>query len=342
MFAKTRTINRQYVGKNIQNFMEVPDLISIQTSSYESFLQSEKLKRGEPLANQGLQEVFTSTFPIESPNGDMSLEFEYYELDYDNIKFSELECKQKGLTYSVPLKARIDLSFLNDGHIIQKDIYMGDIPLMTDRGTFIINGAERVVVSQIHRSPGVIFCHDKGVYSSRIIPYRGSWLEFEIDQKKELIFAKIDRKKKILGTIFLRALGYNTREEIIRCFYVTEDVAVSADTTVREGLIDKVLASAVIIKDENGEEKRLFNAGVRLHPHDIDELIANNVSEICVIKFDTRQNPGNKDEENLSLDSQMIINCFEREDRAQRSKGHEPSPTGHDRGNPQCGKIHPH
>ena len=314
MFAKTRTINRQYVGKNIQNFMEVPDLISIQTSSYESFLQAERMKRGEPLENQGLQEVFTSTFPIESPNGDMSLEFEYYELDYDNIKFSELECKKKGLTYSVPLKARINLTFLNDGHIIQKDIYMGDIPLMTDRGTFIINGAERVVVSQIHRSPGVIFCHDKGVYSSRIIPYRGSWLEFEIDQKKELIFAKIDRKKKILGTIFLRALGYNTREEIIRCFYVTEDVAVKDETEIRESLVDRVLASAVIIKDENGEEKRLFNAGVRLHPHDIDELIANNISEICVIKFDTRQNPGNKDENNDSLDSQMIINCFEREE----------------------------
>ena len=314
MFAKTRTINRQYVGKNIQNFMEVPDLISIQTSSYESFLQAERMKRGEPLENQGLQEVFTSTFPIDSPNGDMSLEFEYYELDYDNIKFSELECKKKGLTYSVPLKARINLTFLNDGHIIQKDIYMGDIPLMTDRGTFIINGAERVVVSQIHRSPGVIFCHDKGVYSSRIIPYRGSWLEFEIDQKKELIFAKIDRKKKILGTIFLRALGYNTREEIIRCFYVTEDVAVKDETEIRESLVDRVLASAVIIKDENGEEKRLFNAGVRLHPHDIDELIANNISEICVIKFDTRQNPGNKDENNDSLDSQMIINCFEREE----------------------------
>ena len=314
MFAKTRTINRQYVGKNIQNFMEVPDLISIQTSSYESFLQAERMKRGEPLENQGLQEVFTSTFPIESPNGDMSLEFEYYELDYDNIKFSELECKQKGQTYSVPLKARINLTFLNDGHIIQKDIYMGDIPLMTDRGTFIINGAERVVVSQIHRSPGVIFCHDKGVYSSRIIPYRGSWLEFEIDQKKELIFAKIDRKKKILGTIFLRALGYNTREEIIRCFYVTEDVAVKNETEVRESLVDRVLASAVIIKDENGEEKRLFNAGVRLHPHDIDELIANNISEICVIKVDTRQTPGNKDENNDSLDSQMIINCFEREE----------------------------
>ena len=314
MFAKTRTINRQYIGKDIQNFMDVPNLIDIQTSSYESFLQAERLKRGEPLLNQGLQEAFTSIFPIESPNGDMSLEFEYYELDYANIKFSELECKKKGATYSVPLKARIDLTFLNDGHIIQKDIYMGDIPLMTDRGTFIINGAERVVVSQIHRSPGVIFQHEKGVWSSRIIPYRGSWLEFEIDQKKELIFAKIDRKKKILGTIFLRALGYNTREDIIRCFYKTENVQVVDSTEAREVLIDKVLASAVILKDENGEEKRLFNAGTRLHPHDIDDLVANGISEICVIKLNTKKNPNDKDEKNESLDSQIIINCFEREE----------------------------
>ena len=314
MFAKTRTINRQYIGKDFQNFMDVPNLIDIQTSSYESFLQAERLKRGEPLLNQGLQEAFTSIFPIESPNGDMSLEFEYYELDYANIKFSELECKKKGATYSVPLKARIDLTFLNDGHIIQKDIYMGDIPLMTDRGTFIINGAERVVVSQIHRSPGVIFQHEKGVWSSRIIPYRGSWLEFEIDQKKELIFAKIDRKKKILGTIFLRALGYNTREDIIRCFYKTENVQVVDSTEAREALIDKVLASAVILKDENGEEKRLFNAGTRLHPHDIDDLVANGISEICVIKLNTKKNPNDKDEKNESLDSQIIINCFEREE----------------------------
>lgn len=314
MFAKTRTINRQYIGKDIQNFMDVPDLIDIQTSSYESFLQAQKIKAGEAPENQGLQEVFTSTFPIESPNGDMSLEFEYYELDYPNIKFTELECKQKGLTYSVPLKARIDLTFLNDGHIIQKDIYMGDIPLMTERGTFIINGAERVVVSQIHRSPGVIFQHEKGVYSSRIIPYRGSWLEFEIDQKKDLIYAKIDRKKKILGTMFLRALGYNTREEIIRCFYAVEKASVSDNAEVREALVDRVLASAVIINDENGNEKRLFNAGSRLHPHDIDDLLANNITEIDVINFNTKKNPNDKDEKNTSLDSQIIINCFEREE----------------------------
>ena len=314
MFAKTRTINRQYIGKDIQTVMDVPNLIGIQTSSYESFLQSERLKNGEKLLNQGLQDVFNSTFPIESPNGDMSLEYEFYELDWANLKFSEIECKQKGVTYSVPLKARINLNFLQTGAILQKDIYMGDIPLMTDRGTFIVNGAERVVVSQIHRSPGVIFCHDKGVYSSRIIPYRGSWLEFEIDQKNEYIYAKIDRKKKILGTIFLRALGYSTREEIIRCFYDVEDVEVKSDNDSKEALFDKVLASAVLIKDENGEEKRLFNAGTRLKAHDVDDLVANKIEKITVIRFDTRANPLNKEEKNNSLDSQMIINCFDREE----------------------------
>ena len=239
MFAKTRTINRQYIGKDIQSFMDVPNLIAIQTASYESFLQADALKEKKEILQQGLQDVFTSTFPIESPNGDMALEYEFYELDWDNIKFSEIECKKKGLTYSVPLKARISLNFLQTGAILQKDIYMGDIPLMTDRGTFVINGAERVVVSQIHRSPGVIFCHDKGLYSSRIIPYRGSWLEFEIDQKKELIFAKIDRKKKILGTVFLRALGYSTREEIIRCFYDVEDIDVKSDDFIKLSIEDK-------------------------------------------------------------------------------------------------------
>lgn len=314
MFAKTRTINRQYVGKDIKSSMDVPDLIGIQTSSYENFLQAERLKKGEKPLNQGLQEAFASIFPIESPNGDMSLEFEYYELDYANIKFNELECKQKGLTYSVPLKARIDLTFFNDGHIIQKDIYMGDIPLMTDRGTFIINGAERVVVSQIHRSPGVIFQHEKGVYSSRIIPYHGSWLEFEIDQKKDLIYAKIDRKKKILGTLFLRALGYTTREEIIKCFYVTENVEIGDTPEERESLVDRVLARAVVITGEDGEEKRLFNAGVRLHPHDIDDLVANEIKEVCLIRFNTKKNPNNKEEENESLDSEIIIKCFEKEE----------------------------
>ncbi|MGP1522416.1 MAG: DNA-directed RNA polymerase subunit beta [Treponema sp.] len=306
MFAKSRTVNRQYIGKNIRNFMELPNLIDIQLQSYENFLQKEKLDKKEPLAVQGLEEVFRSTFPIESPNGDMLLEYEYYELDEANIKYTELECKQKELTYSVPLKARINLIFQQTGEIRQKGIYMGDIPLMTERGTFIINGAERVVVSQIHRSPGVIFNHEKGIYSSRIIPYRGSWLEFEIDAKKELIYAKIDRKKRILGTIFLRALGFSTREEIIRMFYDTEKIKIKDTREFRDSLVGKVLADAVFIKDsETGEQKKLFRASEKLQPHNIDELFLHpEIKSLSVIKFTGES----------SLDSQMIINCFEREE----------------------------
>ena len=151
--------------------------------------------------------------------------------------------------------------------------------------------------------------------SSRIIPYRGSWLEFEIDQKKELIYAKIDRKKKILGTIFLRALGYSTREEIINCFYVTEDVKIPSDLEKRDELAGRVLGKPVIIKDEEtGEEKKLFRAGDKLHPHDIDDLVANGIKEINVIKFNMKKRPDDKEEKNPSLDSEMIVNCFEREE----------------------------
>ncbi|MDR3147978.1 MAG: DNA-directed RNA polymerase subunit beta, partial [Treponema sp.] len=140
------TAKRIYIGKEIQDVMELPDLIGIQLYSYERFLQRERLRAGEKPELQGLEEVFRSTFPIESPNGDMVLAYEYYTLDEENIKFSEHDCKQKGLTYAVSLKARVNLIFTQTGEIRQKDIYMGDIPIMTERGTFIINGAERVVV----------------------------------------------------------------------------------------------------------------------------------------------------------------------------------------------------
>ncbi len=282
--SKPSSGKRIYIGKDIQDVMELPDLVDIQLNSYERFLQREKIKKGEKPELQGLEEVFRSTFPIESPNKDMVLEYEYYTLDEDNIKFGEQDCKQKGLSYAVSLKARVNLVFQQTGEIRQKDIYMGDIPIMTERGTFIINGAERVVVSQIHRSPGVIFSHEKGVYSSRIIPYRGSWLEFEIDNKKELIYAKIDRKKRILGTIFLRALGYENREEIIRAFYKTQTLKVKDDNETREKFFGRVLAQAVWVNDANkaddsGNEgkKKLYRAGDKLHPHDVDELLANGV-----------------------------------------------------------------
>ncbi|MCL2243430.1 MAG: DNA-directed RNA polymerase subunit beta [Treponema sp.] len=296
---------RKYIGKDIQDVMDLPDLIDIQLCSYERFLQRDKVRKGEKLSSQGLQDVFKSTFPIESQNGDMVLEYEYYTFDEDNVKVTELECKQKGITFAVPLKARVNLVFQQTGEIRQKDIYMGDIPVMTERGTFIINGAERVVVSQIHRSPGVIFSHEKGVFSSRIIPYRGSWLEFEIDQKKELIYAKIDRKKRILGTVFLRTLGFSSREEIISAFYTTETLKIKDDRETKEKISGKVLAQAVSVKDENSDDARvLYKAGEKLHPHDVDKLLANNVKEINFINFEAEG----------SLNSPMLLNCFEREE----------------------------
>jgi DNA-directed RNA polymerase subunit beta len=294
---------RTYIGEEFREVMELPSLIDIQLSSYERFLQRNRLLEGKPLVPQGIEEVFQSVFPIESPNGDMLLEYSHYSLDEENIKFDQEQCKLKGLTYAVPIKAQINLIFQETGEIRQKDIYIGDIPLMTERGTFIINGAERVVVSQIHRSPGVIFSHEKGVYSSRIIPYRGSWLEFEIDQKKELIYAKIDRKKRILGTMFLRALGFASREEIIDVFYKSEAAQVEESREGRDALVGRVLAKAVWIERE-GEQKKLYRAGEKLHPHDVDELLHSGVTEVVLIDF---ENPE-------SLHSPIILNCFEREE----------------------------
>ncbi|MDR0448426.1 MAG: DNA-directed RNA polymerase subunit beta [Treponema sp.] len=315
MVKSKKNEKRSFVGKEVRDVIELPDLIDIQLCSYERFLQRASVKAGETPRLQGLEEVFRSTFPIESPNGDMVLEYEYYILDESHIKFSEFDCKQKGLTYAVPLKARINLIFQQTGEIRQKDIYMGDIPIMSERGTFIINGAERVVVSQIHRSPGVIFSHEKGIFSSRIIPYRGSWLEFEIDQKRELIYAKIDRKKRILGSIFLRALGFSSREEIIRAFYSVEMFKIKDDKDTREKITGKVLASPVWIKARSEEiqspgtsdtdgKKKLYQTGEKLHPHNVDELLTNGIKSIEVINFEAPD----------SLNSPMLLNCFEREE----------------------------
>jgi DNA-directed RNA polymerase subunit beta len=296
-------IKRVYIGQGVEEAMEMPSLIDIQLSSFERFLQRERLREGKSVQRHGLEDVFQAIFPIESPNGDMVLEYGSYTLDEEAVVFSEQECKNKGLTYAIPIKARINLIFLNTGEIRQKEIYMGDIPLMTPRGTFIVNGAERVVVSQIHRSPGVIFSHDKGAFSSRIIPYRGSWLEFEVDQKKELIYTKIDRKKKILATIFLRALGFDTREKIIDLFYQTKSVKISESREDKEKVLGMVFARAVY-HEEEGQTKRLYRAGDKIHPHDVEELIHSGIGTIEVIDFQSEK----------SLHSPIILNCFEREE----------------------------
>ena len=292
-------VPREFMGRGSDDVMAMPNLVDIQISSYERLLQRERFRAGEAPERQGLEEVFRDVFPIESPNGDMVLEYAGYSLDEENIKFSESACKTKGLTFAIPIKAKINLVFLQTGEIRQKEIYMGDIPLMTERGTFIINGAERVVVSQIHRSPGAIFSHEKGVYASRIIPYRGSWLEFEIDQKKELIYAKIDRKKRLLATVFLRALGFDSREAIIDLFYRRTAMPVSSEPEAKSQLVGKILARPV-----HRDDSRLYRTGEKLLSHDVEELSNLQVTEVEVIDFDHPD----------SLHSPIVVNCFEREE----------------------------
>lgn len=329
MLANEKEIKRKYLGKSIRSFLELPDLIDTQLKSYKMFLSGIENDKSDSNEEIGLNDVFESAFPIESPNGDMRLEFRNYSLDYDAIKFSELECKKKGLSYAVPIKAEIDLVFTETHEIRRKEIYLGDIPLMTERGTFIINGAERVVVAQIHRSPGVIFSFDKGVYSSRIIPYRGTWMEFEIDQKNDLIFVKLDRKKKILATMFLRAISFATgvtendkretpfdsREKIIEAFYKTKNISLTKSKPNYDEIAGSILAKDVFVKDETGAKKKLYQAGSKIHPHNIDEMLQLDVKKFSVIDFEAKG----------SLNSQIIINCFEREEMK-----HTPDPLEND------------
>ena len=319
MLDRKKAIKRHYIvgdtyyENEYQEFMDVPNLIDIQLSSYEKFLQLEKLKKGEPLENQGLEEVFRSTFPIVSPNGDMTLEYVGYSLgDKKNKKLDEFECKQKNATYSIPLKAKINLTFAT-GEIRQKEIYMGDIPMMTERGTFIINGAERVIVSQIHRSPGVVFSYekDKALYSSRIIPYKGSWLEFEIDKKKGLIFAKIDRKKRILGTTFLRALGLDSSEQIIEKFYAVKKVSIQTKGKNNVKLEGKILAKAIY---KDGE--KLYSAGDEISRPILEELSLDKIKDIFIVDID-------KATEN-TLHSEIILSCLKKE-KENTKEGAEPT-----------------
>src|SRR5438445_2168040 len=226
---------RKNLGR-ISRVIEVPNLIDIQKSSYDKFLQTNVPPNER--AEVGLQAVFRSVFPIKESNGTSELVFVYYNLE--KPKYDVEECRQRGMTYAAPIKVTTQLMIYDtrDGgdrivrDIKEQEVYFGEIPLMTDTGTFIINGTERVVVSQLHRSPGVFFDHDKGkthssgklLYSARVIPYRGSWLDFEFDPK-DIIYVRIDRRRKMHATVLLRALGYST-QDLLNYFYNTETVYV--------------------------------------------------------------------------------------------------------------------
>jgi DNA-directed RNA polymerase subunit beta len=220
---------RKFFGK-IQEVAEMPNLIEVQKASYDQFLQISEPEGGRP--DDGLQAVFKSVFPISDFSNTSMLEFVRYE--FEPPKYDVDECRQRGMTYAAPLKVTLRLIVFDIDEetgarsvkdIKEQDVYMGDIPLMTSNGTFIVNGTERVIVSQMHRSPGVFFDHDKGkthssgklLFAARIIPYRGSWLDMEFDAK-DIVYARIDRRRKIPATSLLYALGLDG-EEILNTFY---------------------------------------------------------------------------------------------------------------------------
>src|SRR3989338_11458863 len=226
----------------IKDTMQMPNLVEIQVRSYEEFLQSDKHSRKRK--RQGLESVFQDCFPIESFDGTCRLEYDGYTLG--KPKYSIAECHKRGMTYAAPLKVKIRL--IRQSVVKEQEVYIGELPLMTETGTFIINGAERVVVSQLHRSPGVSLeqsAHPSGkkVYSVRIIPHRGAWIEFESDIN-DVLYAYIDRRRKILATTLLRALGYSTTNDILKELYPVEKVKLdhgSAKKLEGEYLGDDVL-----------------------------------------------------------------------------------------------------
>jgi DNA-directed RNA polymerase subunit beta len=235
-FTEKKRIRKDF-GK-LPEFMEIPYLLSIQIDSYNQFLQLGK--RPDVRTESGLHAAFRSVFPIVSYSGSAALEYVDYRLGEPT--FDVKECVLRGITYAAPLRVKVRLIIYDRESsnktvkdVKEQEVYMGEIPLMTENGTFVINGTERVVVSQLHRSPGVFFDHDRGkthssgklLYSARVIPYRGSWLDFEFDPK-DAVFVRIDRRRKLPATIILRALNY-TSEQILEMFFETNVFHVKKD-----------------------------------------------------------------------------------------------------------------
>ncbi len=240
---------------------EIPNLLAIQLSSYERFLQREV--PSEERQSEGLQEVFKSVFPIEDSRGTFCLEFVSYGIG--EPKYSVEECQERDLTFSVPLKVKLRLRIREevdgkkrDKEIMEpQEVYLGEIPLITEKGTFVINGAERVIVSQLHRSPGVFFessVHPNGkrLFNARIIPYRGSWVEFSIDVK-DIMYVHIDRKRKLPASVLLKALGIVTDKDVLDLFYAVRSQPIGGLKTKRTQALIHRISAEDIIDPETGE-----------------------------------------------------------------------------------------
>src|SRR5574341_356502 len=281
----------------IREIIGIPNLIEIQQRSYDQFLQT----RIPPQEREdsGLQGVFTSIFPISDYNDSASLEFVRYE--FGDPKYTAEECWEKGMTYSVPLKVTLRLVVWDKQvgsearsirDIKEQEVYLGEMPLMTEHGTFIINGTERVVVSQLHRSPGVFFDHDSGtthssgktLYSARLIPYRGSWLEFEFDAN-DVLHVRVDRRRKLLSTILLRAIGYHSNEEILARFYERDTLSIE-----KRDILLEVSASGApgyrAARDLKEEREVILAAGKRLTRPGMKRCHSLRIKRVAVMRED--------------------------------------------------------
>ena len=231
-YTEKKRIRKDF-GKRPQ-VLDVPYLLSIQLDSFQKFIEQ------DPEGQYGLEAAFRSVFPIQSYSGNSELQYVSYRLG--EPVFDVKECQIRGVTYSAPLRVKLRLVIYEreapEGtvkDIKEQEVYMGEIPLMTEKGSFIINGTERVIVSQLHRSPGIFFEHDKGkthssgklLFSARVIPYRGSWLDFEFDAK-DILYFRVDRRRKMPGTILLKALGL-TPEDILARFFTFDEITINAN-----------------------------------------------------------------------------------------------------------------
>jgi DNA-directed RNA polymerase subunit beta len=270
----------------IPSVIETPDLLNVQIDSFNNFLQADTPPHRRK--KLGLQQVFEMNFPISDARENFLLEFsEYY---VEKPKYSVVECQERGLTFAVPLKAKLRLSAKKEGgkeftDTIEQEVYLGNLPAMTHRGTFIINGAERVVVSQLHRSPGVFFgesVHPNGtmMYSARIIPFRGSWVEFATDINN-VMYAYIDRKKKFPVTTLLRALGYSSDDDILDLFGLVEEIDV-VKVDLKEYVERKVCSD--VFDKKTGEV--FINKDTKLTEDHIKQIKKANIKKLRLLRTD--------------------------------------------------------
>ncbi|ALE67792.1 DNA-directed RNA polymerase subunit beta [Xanthomonas campestris] len=288
-FTEKKRIRKDF-GKQ-RSILEVPFLLAIQVDSYREFLQEDV----EPNKRKdlGLHAALKSVFPISSYSGNAALEYVGYKLG--EPVFDERECRQRGMSYGAPLRVTVRLVIYDREsstkaikYVKEQEVYLGEIPLMTENGTFIVNGTERVIVSQLHRSPGVFFDHDRGkthssgklLYSARIIPYRGSWLDFEFDPK-DALFTRIDRRRKLPVSILLRALGYNN-EEMLAEFFEINTFHINPDEGVQLELVPERLRGETLNFDLADGDKVIVEAGKRITARHVKQLEAAGVAALAV------------------------------------------------------------